>query len=131
MIPVELSADEATRTPDRPCRWTALAMVNDRIFEASARTGAVYELARQLVAAGIPDDQLGMRQVASALPGTITYSSFHKMAGQNLVETASGGLRIARWSDLAERLSRLPQRAEHNAQNRGSEGIAATTVPLL
>ncbi|HJZ15004.1 MAG TPA: hypothetical protein VJ251_06090 [Stellaceae bacterium] len=47
--------DEATRTSNSACVWTAEATVESRIYTARSRHGPANQLARQLVAAGFPD----------------------------------------------------------------------------
>lgn len=44
-----------TRTPEKPCRWQAEAIVDGTSHTAQSRSGAAHELARTLVGAGIAD----------------------------------------------------------------------------
>jgi hypothetical protein len=127
-IDVTLYADEATRTPERGCRWTARATLPDgRKFGATARTGAVHELARVLVAANVADCALVVRQAKAPLPGHLTYASFHKLAQYTLAESATSPLRRVKWRDptLAFKIDAAVVR---NVENGGEGGGAATRV---
>jgi hypothetical protein len=62
---------EATRTPDGPCDWVAETMIDGQSFSARSKHGAPNELARQLVAAGIPD--ASMEIAYAGLRGTMSY----------------------------------------------------------
>jgi hypothetical protein len=54
-IAVTTWPDEATRTSNSAYVWTAEAMVEGRAYTAQSRHGPANQLARQLVAAGLPD----------------------------------------------------------------------------
>jgi hypothetical protein len=60
---------EETRGPNSPCQWLAECEVDGRRFMARSRHGAVYELARVLVAAGVADRPL-------CVAGHMTWPSF-------------------------------------------------------
>ena len=70
--------DEATRTSNSACVWTAEAMVEGRTYTARSRHGPANQLARQLVAAGFPDRSMVIRY--RGLAGTMTYRSLHAAA---------------------------------------------------
>jgi hypothetical protein len=55
LIPIAVTTwpDEATRTSNSACVWTAEAMVEGRTYTARSRHGPANQLARQLVAAGL------------------------------------------------------------------------------
>jgi hypothetical protein len=128
-IEITLRADEASRTPDRGCRWTARAVLPDgRTFEAQARAGATHELARTLLAAGIADDLLEVRQAAPPLPGHLTYRGFHALAEYTLVESAASPLHRARWRDPSSLARKIDVAGIRNAQNRDEGRGAATPV---
>jgi hypothetical protein len=131
-IDVTLHADEATRTPERGCRWTARATLPDgRKFEATARTGAVHELARVLVAANVADCALAVRQAKPPLPGHLTYAGFHKLAQYTLAESATAPLRRVKWRDPTLTLagaSKIDAAVMCNDQDKGAREGAATTV---
>jgi hypothetical protein len=131
-IDVTLHADEATRTPERGCRWTARATLPDgRKFDATARTGAAHELARVLVAANVADCALVVRQAKPPLPGHLTYASFHKLVQYTLAESATAPLRRVKWRDPTLSLagaSKIDAAVMRNAENGGEGGGAATRV---
>src|SRR5882762_4423710 len=105
MIVVHQRPDEETRTPGKSCHWIAEGMVEGRVFTARSRHGAPNELARALVAAGIPDAPM---QIATAgLRGETTYPSFHEMAKWTYEETATRPLHRGRWVDPAVRAARI------------------------
>jgi hypothetical protein len=96
---------EATRAADGTCFWIAETTVDGRSFSARSKHGAPNELARQLVADGIPDAPM---EIAHAeLRGTMSYRSFHAAAKWAFTEGAKGELRRAPYrgaaADLADR----------------------------
>ncbi len=98
MIEVETWADEATRTPNNVCYWVAETVLDDgRRFTARSRHGARNELARQLVEAGVADDEM---QTYATLGGrrmkTLHYRSFHGAAKWTFSE-GDGPLHRARY----------------------------------
>jgi len=76
--------DEATRTSNSPCVWIAEATVNGRIYTARSRHGPANELARQLVAAGLPDRPMVIRY--HGLRASMTCRSFHAAASWTFSE---------------------------------------------
>src|ERR1700730_17750574 len=80
VIPIAVTTwpDEATRTSNSACVWIAEATVEGRTYTARSRHGPANELARQLVAAGLPDRPMVIRHLG--LAGTMTYRSFHAAA---------------------------------------------------
>ena len=46
---------EATRSANKSCKWVAEALVNGRTFTATSRMASANDIARQLVADGVPD----------------------------------------------------------------------------
>jgi hypothetical protein len=61
VIPIAVMTwpDEAARTSNSACVWIAEATVDGRTYTARSRHGPANELARQLVAAGLPDRPMG------------------------------------------------------------------------
>jgi len=55
MITVHQRPLEATRTANKSCKWVAEAIVNGRTYTATSRIWPANDIARQLVAAGVPD----------------------------------------------------------------------------
>jgi hypothetical protein len=86
---------EDTRTPNRPCQWLAECEIDGRYFVARSRHGAVYELARVLVAAGVEDRPL--RVTFAGLAGYMTWPSFVKAARWTLTEGVATPLRRTPW----------------------------------
>ena len=85
-IEVHQRADETSRTPNKACYWIASAMIDGEQFIARSRYGAVNELARQLVAAGIPDAPMFV--YTAGLRGFATIPSFHRAANWTYEESA-------------------------------------------
>ena len=81
MTPISVTTwpDESTRTPNSACVWVAEATVDGRLYVARSRHGAPNELARELVATGLPDRPMVVR--SRMLAGTMTWRSFHAAAG--------------------------------------------------
>jgi hypothetical protein len=96
---------EETRGPNSSCQWLAECEVDGRPFAARSRQGAVYELARMLVAAGIEDRPL--RVTFAGIAGHMTWGSFVAAARWTLTEGAATPLRIRRWRKFDARLERM------------------------
>jgi hypothetical protein len=130
-IDVSLRADEASRTSDRGCKWTARATLSDgRQFEARSRTGAVYELARVLVAAAVGDYSLVVRQASPPLTGQLSYRSFRELAEFTLVEGSTTPLHRARWRDPSSLALRIDAAGRGNAEKGGERGGAGRVVAV-
>jgi hypothetical protein len=69
---------EETRGPNSSCQWLAECDVDGRRFAPRSRQGAVYELARMLVAAGIEDRPLCV--TFAGVAGPMTWGSFVAVA---------------------------------------------------
>lgn len=93
--------DEATCTPERGCRWIAETVVAGVTYTAQSRSGATHELARILVAAGIPDAPI--RVETCGIAGHLTHPSFHEAAKWSISD--SGERR--RWEDPDRRAARF------------------------
>lgn len=63
---------------DRGGLWKAECEVNGQHFEATSRHSAPHELARKLLAAGVPDDKMTIE--TAGLSGVATSASFYAMA---------------------------------------------------
>jgi hypothetical protein len=101
---------EDSRTSENSCAWIAETEIAGQRFEARSRRGAPQELARALVAAGIPDQPV---QVENAgLRGAMHYRSLHSMAGGTFTE------------GIHTLLSRAPYRAFDMAKPEPPEGSA-------
>jgi hypothetical protein len=75
---------EETRAPNSSCQWLAEWEADGRRFAARSRQGAVYEMARMLVAAGIEDRPL--RVTFAGVAGHMTWGSFAAAARWTLTE---------------------------------------------
>jgi hypothetical protein len=85
-----------TRTPGNSSKWLVAAEIDGRTYSASSRRGAPQELARVLVAAGIPDQPVRVLSDVCVwadgairteqLRGHMNYHSLHGMAGWTSVE---------------------------------------------
>jgi hypothetical protein len=112
---------EDTRTPNGVCYWVAETTLQDgRLFSVRSKHGAPNELARQLVAAGIPDQPMETCNTRSGLKA-LTYRSFHAAAKWTYTEGAATLLQRVRYQEFhglpaskagAEREQREPTSAE-------------------
>lgn len=128
MILATIRPDEPSRSPERPCYYDASATIDGRTYTARARYGVVGALARLLVAAGVADAPLLVRQPGAA---EMTYRSFHAVAGRTIREGPAHPIHGAPWVDLAEAFGR-PAPVPYTAQNRGylpADDISA--IPTL
>jgi hypothetical protein len=96
---------EETRSPNSSCQWLAECEVAGRRFAARSRQGAVYELARMLVAAGIEDRPLCV--TFAGVVGLVTWGSFAAAARWTLTEGAATPLRRRHWRNFDARLERI------------------------
>jgi hypothetical protein len=94
-IRVYQHAEETTRSANNSCSWIAETIVNGIVYSVRSRYGAAHELARVLVAAGIPDAV--MRVTTAGLRGEMVYRSVHAMAAYTFRENAQTPVRRARW----------------------------------
>ena len=77
-IVVHQRPDEGTRTPEQSCEWIGEATVDGRTYTARSRMSPATDIARQLVAEGLPDRPLVVR--SAGLAGHMTWPSFHEAA---------------------------------------------------
>ena len=104
--------DETSRTPNKACYWIASANIDGQQFIGRSRHGAVNELARQLVAAGVPDAP--MKIYTAGLKGFRTIPSFHRAAESTYEESGSVLLRRIPYARVAA--------ARERARSIGVEG---------
>jgi hypothetical protein len=88
---------EDSRTSENSCAWIAETEIAGQRFEAKSRRGAPQELARALVAAGVPDQPVRIEH--AGLRGHMAYPSLHRMAGVTYVEGRSTILHRARYRE--------------------------------
>ena len=112
---------EDTRTPNSSCVWLAECEVGGRRFEAQSRHGAANALARELVAAGIPDRPLEV--YFEGLAGCLRWGSITAAAKRTYTE-GNRPLQCIRWvapQDAVQTIRAVP--------TQGVKGPAATAVP--
>lgn len=80
-----------SRTPERGSVWLSSCEWNGRRFQAPSRGGAVHDLCRVLVAAGVPD--MPMHVVGEDGKLRLTYHSIHQAAGRTIKEGARTPIR--------------------------------------
>ena len=102
-LTINLRANEASRTPDRPCFYDANTSVDGVTYAARARYGVCNEIARQLVAAGIPDQPVTAIQQPQGWQ--INYRSLHHMALRTIEEGATTLIRGRTWRDPSDRMA--------------------------
>jgi hypothetical protein len=123
VIVIHHRADEASRSPDRPCFYDAEANVLGQSYTVRARYGAVHDLARELVAAGVPDQAVTTVQQPHGCQ--MGYPSMYRLAATTVSEGPTHPVHGRRWTDPAEAFGRLPPKG----QNRGSMPPADIGVP--
>ncbi len=77
MIIISVIANEATRTAERSCRYTATATIGGKTYTAMSRQGSANELARLLIDSGFADDSVEVRYHGTA--GSMS-GSLYKLA---------------------------------------------------
>ena len=87
---------EDTRTSERPCVYEAEREVDGRRYSARSRLRSANALARVLLAAGVLDQAVEVRQ--AGIKGCITYRSLHEMGLSAFQETVRVPLRRVRWN---------------------------------
>jgi hypothetical protein len=89
-----------TRTQNSAAAWTAECEVDGRRFEAKSRHGAPNELARHLIAAGLPHEPLEIHY--EGLAGVMRFPSFHALAGWTYSEGSATLLRRVPFREFGE-----------------------------
>ena len=108
---------EATRTANKSCKWVAEAIVNGRTYIATSRMAPANEIARQLVADGVPDAPMQVYTVG--LKGCLVWRSIYKAAGYTVEETATKPVHMVQWRDPAV------ERAQIAARTGPKQGVKA------
>ena len=108
---------EETRTANKSCKWVAEAIVNGKTYTAVSRMAPANDVARQLVADGIPDAP--MQVYTEGLKGCLVSRSFYRAAGYTFRESATKPVHQARWVDLAI------ARAQFSATTEAKQGVKA------
>jgi hypothetical protein len=100
--------------------YLATTTIAGKSYSASSRHGAPFALARELVAQGIPDDEVIVRSEGAA--DAITYRPLHHMAELTIVESATVPVRAAKYR-------KFDQNAVTGEQGMGSSDVGALSVP--
>lgn len=117
-VSVRMWPEEDTRTPEKFCFYTAETQIDGVTYRGRSRTGASNELARVLVAAGVPDAPMHVEQVGIA--GHLVWKSFHKAALWTYEETATKPLRRIPYAEVEAGRERLrARRGAVEGQNQG------------
>src|SRR5215471_10654944 len=96
---------EETRSANKSCKWVAEAIVNGHTYTATSRMTPANDIARQLVADGVPDAP--MHVYTAGLKGCMVWRSFHKAAGFTIEETATKPVHMVRWESPKVRAARI------------------------
>src|SRR5437763_15037596 len=96
---------EETRTPGKSCKWLGEAIVNGRTYTASSRMAPANDIARQLVADGVPDAPMQVYTVG--LKGCLSWYSFYRATGYTVEESATKPAHRARWTDAGARVAQF------------------------
>src|ERR1043166_9665862 len=75
---------EGTHTANKSCKWVAEAIVNGPTYTATSRMAPANDIARQLVADGVPDAP--MQVYTEGLKGCLVWRSFYSAAGYTFEE---------------------------------------------
>ena len=114
---------EVTGTASKSCKWVAEAIVNGRTYTATSRMAPANEIARQLVADGVPDAPMYVYTLG--LKGCLVWRSFHKAAGFTIEETATKPVHMVRWRNPAVERAQI---AARTAPKQGVKAPAGTPV---
>jgi hypothetical protein len=86
--------DPDSRT-GRGSAWVAETIADGVPHSARSRSGAPFELARRLIEAGAPDQQVQV--YTDGIKGCMTYRSLAKMAEMTIEESRTVPVRTAKW----------------------------------
>ena len=112
---------EVTGTASKSCKWVAEAIVNGRTYTTTSRMAPANEIARQLVADGVPDAP--MQVYMAGLKGCLIWRSFHKAAGYTFKENAQTPVKRVRWEAPEDATQRY-----RAGQKQGVKAPAGTRV---
>lgn len=88
-----------TSSSGNSCKWVAEAIVNGNTYTATSRMAPANDIARQLVADGVPDAP--MHVYTDGLKGCLVWKSFYRAAERSYRESATEAVRQVRWIDPA------------------------------
>jgi len=86
---------ESTRTANKSCKWVAEVIVNGRTYTTTSRMAPANDIARQLVADGVPD--ASMHVYTAGLKGSRVWRSFYRAAERAVEENAQVPVRSRRY----------------------------------
>ena|SRR5215467_3884370 len=99
---------------NKSCKWVAEAIANGRTYTATSRMAPANDIARQLVADGVPDAP--MHVYTAGLKCCMFWRSFHKAAGLTCEESVAKPVHGVRWRNPADRV------AQFTAASRDKQG---------
>jgi len=104
---------EATRAANNSCKWVADAIVNGRTYTATSRMAPANDIARQLIADGVPDAPMHIYTLG--LKGCLIWRSFYRAAERAIEENAQVPVRSRRY--------RPPQDQWQGVRARSKQGV--------
>src|SRR5215472_11736885 len=110
---------EVTGTASKSCKWVAEAIVNGRTYTTTSRMAPANEIARQLVADGVPDAP--MQVYTAGLKGCLIWRTFHKAAGYTFKENAQTPVKRVKWEAPEDAAQRY-----RVGQKQGVKAVAAS-----
>jgi hypothetical protein len=114
---------EETRTASKSCKWLGEAIVNGRTYTAISRMAPANDIARQLVADGVPDAP--MQVYTAGLKGCLVWRSFYSAAERTYRESATEPMRQAQWVDPTVTRAQI---AGSTAPKQGVKAPAGTGI---
>jgi hypothetical protein len=111
---------EGTRTANRSCKWLGEAIVNGRTYTATSRMAPANDIARQLVADGVPDAPLQV--YTEGMKGCMVWRSFHSAAGYTFEENDRAPVKRRR---------PRPSRGEQGVPTGPKQGVNAPPGTLI
>src|SRR5262249_22154453 len=112
---------EETRTANKSCKWVAETIVNSRTYTATSRMAPANDIARQLVADGVPDAP--MHVYTADLKGRMVWRSFYRAAEFTYEEAVTKPVHMVRWRDPAVERAQITART---APKQGVKGAGRT-----
>lgn len=119
LIVIEQRIDPDSRTATRGSAWVAETVIGGQRFSARSRSGAPFELARQLVAVGLPDQPVEI--FTQGVRGCVGYRSLHKIATLTIAESATKAVRTAKWSEFSSRVGKTGGERGKDDDREGSD----------
>ena len=115
---------EETRRPNKPCQWIATASIAGREYTAISRTAPALDLARELVALGLPDEPMCV--LTSGLKGSMIWPSFHKAASRMIKENRTTAVRTLRYQPHYRQRDRGPIAPKQGVKPEAGSPVPAT-----